>query len=212
MQAQWGTHMGRRLSLGVTVSVLLALGAVPTTAFAFPGESAYEMIGRHGPPSLPHSVQLPPKAMLQAGKTPSVLVVWFQTKYHPLSIPMEMEGRVVASFRFDSDTALNKLQKGEVYATWTDLRSDFENLFTTLSKEDFDHFLTALDKEWALTKLTHHQDPPYDLYEAVSKDRRLKAELSFRTPGVPSASATDPYYGGKFPDGNVWIRVERIKQ
>jgi hypothetical protein len=194
------------------VSLIGAVVGYTDTVAAFPGETALEMIARHGPPALPGSVQLPPKLLLQAGgKTPSVLVVWFQTKYHPLSLPMEMEGRVVASFRFDRETVLKRINQGESYATWNDLRSDFETLFTSLTTEQFQQFLTALDRGWTVTTITHHQEPPYDLYEAVSRDGKLKAEFSFRTAGVPSPSANDPYYGGKFPDGNVWIRVQRVK-
>jgi hypothetical protein len=201
----------RRVGWVLVACLMVALGGLPPTATAFPGETAMEMIERHGSPSLPASIQLPPHAVLQAGKSPSVLVVWFQAKYHPLSLPLEMEGRVVASFRFDREKVLKRIKQGETYATWVDLRSDFENLFTSLSTEEFRHFLTALHKGWTITKMTHHQEPPYDLYEAVSRDGKLKAEFSFRTPGAPSPSAKDPYYGGKFPDGNVWIRVERIE-
>jgi hypothetical protein len=63
-------------------------------------------------------------------------------------------------------------------------------------------------KDWTIVKKTPHSDPPYDLYQAVSRDGKLTAEFSFRTPGVPSPSASDPYYGGKFPDGNFWVRVQ----
>jgi len=201
----------RRVDWFLAACVIVALGSIPLKATAFPGETAMEMIMRHGPPSLPGSIQLPPKAVLQAGKSPSVLVVWFQAKYRPLSLPLEMEGRVVASFRFDRETVLRRIAQGESYARWNDLRSDFENLFTSLSTEEFQRFLAALKRGWTIEKTTHHQEPPYDLYEAVSRDGKLKAEFSFRTPGVPSPSAGDPYYGGKFPDGNVWIRVQRVK-
>jgi hypothetical protein len=94
---------------------------------------------------------------------------------------------------------------------WDDLRSDFENLFTSLTADQFQQFLMALDRGWIVTNMTHHQEPPYDLYEAESRDGKLKAEFSFRTPGVPSPSASDAYYGGKFPDGNFWVRVQHIK-
>jgi hypothetical protein len=168
-----------------------------------------EMIMKHGPPALPGSVELPSKASIQAGKSPSVLVVWFNTKYHPLALPLELEGRVVASFRFDRDSVLRRIKQGESHAMWDDLRSDFENLFTSLTTDQFQQFLSALDREWKVINMTHHQNPPYDLYEAVSRDGTLRAEFSFRTPGIPSPSATDPYYGGKFPDGNFWVRVQK---
>lgn len=193
------------------LGVIAVLGGIPPRAAAFPGESAMEMIAKHGAPSLPGSVELPSKAVLQAGKSPSVLVVWFNTKYHPLELPLELEGRVVASFRFDRDSVLRRIRQGETYAMWDDLRSDFENLFTALSTDQFQQFLVALNQGWTVTNLTHHQEPPYDLYEARSRDGKLRAEFSFRAPGVPSPSASDPYYGGKFPDGNFWIRVQRAK-
>lgn len=193
------------------VGLIAVLGGAPSKAAALPGESAMEMIAKHGAPSLPGSVVLPPKAILQAGKSPSVLVVWFNTKYHPLALPLELEGRVVASFRFDRDMALSRIKQGESYAMWDDLRSDFENLFTSLSTEEFQQFLLALNQGWTITNLTHYREPPYDLYEARSRDGKLRAEFSFRAPGVPSPSASDPYYGGKFPDGNFWIRVQRAK-
>lgn len=188
-----------------------ALGGLPSQAAAFPGETGMEMIAKHGPPALPGSVELPSKAGFQAGKSPSVLVVWFNTKYHPLALPLELEGRVVASFRFDRESVLRRIKQGESYAMWDDLRSDFENLFASLTAEQFQQFLTALDRGWKVTNITHHQNPPYDLYEAVSRDGKLKAEFSFRTPGVQSPSAADSYYGGKFPDGNFWVRVQKGK-
>lgn len=198
---------GRFLVLGLSA----VLGGIPSGAAAFPGDTAMEMILKHGAPSLPGSVELPPKAVLQAGKSPSVLVVWFNAKYHPLALPLELEGRVVASFRFDRESALRRIKQGESYAMWDDLRSDFENLFTSLTAEQFQQFLTALNQGWTVTTITHHQEPPYDLYEAASRDGRLKAEFSFRPPHIPSPSANDPYYGGKFPDGNFWVRVQRVK-
>ncbi len=201
----------QRVTCYLVLGVVAALGGLPSKAAAFPGDTGMEMIMKHGPPALPGSVELPPKAGLQAGKSPSVLVVWFQTKYHPLALPLEVEGRVVASFRFDRDSVLKRIKQGESYAMWDDLRSDFENFFTSLTTEQFQQFLAALDQGWRVTNMTHHQEPSYDLYEAVSRDGKLKAEFSFRTPGVPSPSATDPYYGGKFPDGNFWIRVQRGK-
>lgn len=199
--------VGRFLILGL----IAVLGGIPSGAAAFPGDTAMEMIAKHGAPSLPGSVELPTKAVMQAGKSPSVLVVWFHTKYHPLGLPLELEGRVVASFRFDRDSVLRRIKQGETYAMWDDLRSDFENLFTSITAEQFQQFVTALNQGWTVTTITHHQDPPYDLYEARSRDGKLRAEFSFRTPGVPSPSASDPYYGGKFPDGNFWIRVQRAK-
>src|SRR5437879_8571301 len=86
--------LGSRLGILVSVAVVLGLGS--TQAAAFPGETAQEMIARHGPPSLPTSIQPPPVALLRAGKPSSVLIVWFQTKYRPLSLLMETAGRVLA--------------------------------------------------------------------------------------------------------------------
>ena len=200
------------LAIGVTIAVGVAaiLGITLTQAAAFPGETAQEMINRYGQPSLPTSLQSPSAAALQSGKSNAVLVVWFQAKdYQPLSLPIKMEGRVVTSFRFDGAAVLRKIARGEQGAAWTDVRSDFENLFTSLSLSQFEEFLRLLKKDWMIVKKTPHSDPPYDLYEAVSRDGKLTAEFSFRTPGVPSPSANDPYYGGKFPDGNFWVRVQR---
>ncbi len=201
----------RAASWVLILGAIAVLGGIPSGAAAFPGESAMEMIVKHGAPSLPGSVELPTKAVMQAGKSPSVLVVWFHTKYHPLGLPLELEGRVVASFRFDRDSVLRRIKQGETYAMWDDLRSEFENLFASVTTEQFQQFVTAMNQGWTVTAIAHHQDPAYDLYEAVSRDGKLKAEFSFRTPGVPSPSASDPYYGGKFPDGNFWIRVQRAK-
>ena len=197
-------------NLAIVVGVAAALGIGSTQAAAFPGETAQEMIERYGQPSLPTALQTPSVTALRAGKPSSVLVVWFQAKeYQPLSLPMKMEGRVVASFRFDGPAVLRKIERGEQAGTWGDLRCDFENLFTTLSDAQFQEFLKLMEKNWLITKKTPHVDPPYTLFEATSRDGALKAEFSYRTPGVPSPSADDPYYGGKFPDGNVWIRVQR---
>jgi hypothetical protein len=196
--------------MAIAVSVATIIGITSTLAAAFPGETAQEMINRHGQPSLPTSLQSPSVAALQSGKSNSVLVVWFQAKeYQPLSLPIKMEGRVVTSFRFDGAAVLRKIARGEQGAAWTDVRSDFENLFTSLSLSQFEEFLRLLNKDWTIVKKTPHSVPPYDLYEAVSRDGKLTAEFSFRTPGVPSPSASDPYYGGKFPDGNFWVRVQR---
>lgn len=200
--------MNRVLGYGLVMITGTAVASVPPAA-AFPGETAQEMIARHGAPSLPDTIPLPSRALLQSGRPASVLVVWFHTAYRPLALPMEMEGRVIVSFRFDEPALLKRMERGESNFVWSDLRSDFESLFTSLSTEQFERFLTMLEKNWLITKTTHHAEPPYALYEAVSRDGTLKAEFSFRTPGVPSPSAKDPYYGGKFPDGNVWIRVQR---
>ena len=200
--AAWG------MAWAVVVATVVVLG--PGQAAAFPGETAQEMVKRHGQPSLPMSLQSPSLAALKSGKPSSVLVVWFQAKeYQPLSLPIKMEGRLVASFRFDGPAVLRKIEQGEQAVAWSDLRSDFENLFTSLSNAQFEQFLSLLKNNWAVTKKTSHVDPPYDLYEAASRDGKFKAEFSFRTPGIPSPSASDPYYGGKFPDGNFWVRVQR---
>ncbi|HEY3196648.1 MAG TPA: hypothetical protein VGJ57_01445 [Nitrospirales bacterium] len=205
-----GKRQSNDTLLMIAVGVAAVLGISVTQAAAFPGETAQEMINRHGQPSLPTSLQSPSVAALQSGKPNSVLVVWFQAKeYQPLSLPMKMEGRVVTSFRFDGATVLRKIARGEQGAAWADVRSDFENLFTSLSQSQFEEFLRLLKKDWTIVKKTPHSEPPYDLYEAVSRDGKLAAEFSFRTPGVPSPSASDPYYGGKFPDGNFWVRVQR---
>jgi hypothetical protein len=209
MNSSWSRNV-RASSLAIVFGAAAVWGLPIAPAAAFPGESAREMIAKHGPPVLPGTLPVLSKTAFQGGKTPSVLVVWFNTKYRPLSLPIEMEGRVVASFQFDRDATLTRIGQGKSQAVWDDLRSDFENLFTSLSTEQFHQFLTALKHDWTITKVTHRQTPPYDLYEAVSNDRRFKTEFSFRTPGVPSPAASDPYYGGKFPDGNVWIRVQRI--
>jgi hypothetical protein len=200
-------RFGWSVATVVGLAALLGIGVIP--AAAFPGETAQDMIARHGPPSLPASIEPPPVALLRAGKPSSVLIVWFQTKYRPLSLPMEMEGRVIASCRFDGPAVLRKIERGEHDIALSDLRSEFENLFTSLSEPQFKQFLGLLKKNWTITKKTPHADPPYDLYEAVSRDGKLKAEFSFRAPGIPSPSASDPYYGGKFPDGNFWVRVQR---
>ncbi len=199
--------LGPGLAMVLVLAAILGIGV--TQVAAFPGETAQEMIERHGPPALPAYLQSPSVVALQTGKPISVLVVWFQTKYRPLALPMEMEGRVVASFRFDGPAVLRKIERGESAGNWSDLRSDFENLFTSLSDTQFQKFLKLMKKNWSITKKTPHANPPYTLYEAISRDGKLKAEFSYRTPGVPSPSAKDPYYGGKFPDGNVWIRVQK---
>src|SRR3989449_4368936 len=98
---------------GILGGVAVALGMGSTRAAAFPGETAQDMIVRYGPPSLPTSIEPPPVALLRAGKPSSVLIVWFQTKYRPLSLPMEMEGRVIASCRFDGPAVLRKIERGE---------------------------------------------------------------------------------------------------
>src|SRR2546425_6375686 len=96
-----------RLNLAIVVGVAAVLGLVSTQAAAFPGETAQEMIERYGQPYLPAALQTPSVTALRAGKPSSVLVVWFQAKeYQPLSLPMKMEGRVVASFRFDGPAVL----------------------------------------------------------------------------------------------------------
>lgn len=210
MHSPQGIYHAVRRGVVIFAAVAAVLGIGSIQAAAFPGETAQEMIQRHGPPSLPAALESPSVTALQSGKPNAVLVAWFQATYRPLALPMEMDGRVVVSFRFDSPAVLRKIERGEPKATWTDLRSDFENLFTSLSESQFTEFLRLLKKDWSIVKKTPHTDPPYDLYEAVSRDGKLKAEFSFRTPGVPSPSASDPYYGGKFPDGNVWIRVQKI--
>src|SRR5256712_5032956 len=199
-----------RLNLAIVVGVAAVLGLGSTQAGGFPGETAQEMIERYGQPSLPAALQTPSVTALRAGKPSSVLVVWFQAKeYQPLSLPMKMEGRVVASFRFDGPAVLRKIERGEQAGTWGDLRCDFENLFTTLSDAQFQEFLKLIEKNWLITKKTPHVDPPYPLYEAISRDGTLKAEFSFRMPGVTSPSANYPYYGGTFPYGHHWIRGQR---
>jgi len=197
--------------VAIALAVAAVVGTSVTQAAAFPGETAQDLIKRHGAPSLPTSLQSPSAAALRAGKPLSVLVVWFQAKeYQPLSLPMKMEGRLVASFRFDGPGILRKIERGETGVAWSDLRSDFENLFTTLSESQLKEFLQLLQESWSITKKTPHVNPPYDLYEAVSRDGKLKAEFSFRPPGIPSPAASDPHYGGKFPDGNFWVRVQRV--
>lgn len=196
-------------SFGIILMGVAALEIGSSPAAAFPGETAEQMIERYGKPSLPTSLPSPNISALQTGKSNSVLVVWFQAKYRPLALPMEMEGRVVSSFRIDGTGVLRRIERGGSGIGWGDLRSDFENLFTSLSESQFAEFLKLVEKQWAITQRTPHADPPYDLYEAVSKDGKFKAEFSFRQPGISSPSATDPYYGGKFPDGNFWVRIQR---
>src|SRR2546427_5140266 len=160
--------MGRRRhvemlgsGLGILVGVAAVLGIVSTQAAAFPGETAQEMIERYGQPSLPTALQTPSVTALRAGKPSSVLVVWFQAKeYQPLSLPMKMEGRVVASFRFDGPAVLRKIERGEQAGTWGYLRCDFENLFTTLSDAQFQEFLKLIGKTWLTTRRPLNVDRP----------------------------------------------------
>jgi hypothetical protein len=208
MRTQNSESNGRKTGWILAIS-LAALATSPTAAAALPDESALEMIARQGPPSLPGFVELPSKAALQARKAPSVLVVWFRTKYQPLASPVEMEGRVVISFRFDRETALERIRQGDSYGTWTDLRSDVENFFTELTTEQFQHFLMSLNGAWRIIKMTHHPEGPYDLYVGESRDGKLKGEFSFRSRGTPSSPNTAR--DGKFPDENVWIRIHRVK-
>lgn len=196
-------------SLGIILMGVAVLVIYSIPAAAFPGETAQQMIERHGQPSLPTSLPSPTIAALRTGKPNSVLVVWFQAKYRPLALPVEMEGRVITLFRIDGTGVLRRIERGEPGVGWGDLRSDFENLFTSLSQSQFDEFLRLLKKDWTIVKKSPRSDPPYDLYEAASRDGKLTAEFSFRTPGISSPSATDPYYGGKFPDGNFWVRIQR---
>src|SRR5947209_18326521 len=157
--------LGRNLA--IVVGVAAVVGFVSTQAAAFPGETAQEMVNRYGQPSLPTALQTPSVAALRAGKPSSVLVVWFQAKeYQPLSLPMKMEGRVVASFRFDGPVVLRKIERGERAGTWSDLRCDFENLFTTLSDAQFQEFLKLMETKWLINKKKRHVGPPYNLAEA----------------------------------------------
>src|SRR2546427_9209830 len=105
------------------------------------GYTTQERTAGNGPIRRPSRSKPPPVALLRAGKPSSVLIVWFQTKYRPLSLPMEMEGRVIASCRFDGPAVLRKIERGEQDIALSDLRSDFENLFTTLSESQFKQFL-----------------------------------------------------------------------
>src|SRR5256885_10269266 len=136
--------MGRRRhvnmlgsGLGILVGLAVVLGLSSTQAAAFPGETAQDMIARHGPPSLPTSIEPPPVALLRAGKPSSVLIVWFQTKYHPLSLPIAMEGRVIASCRFDGPAGVGEIGGGGQKISFSELGGGFWELFTKSSGFQF---------------------------------------------------------------------------
>jgi hypothetical protein len=145
-------------------------------------------------------------------KTGPMMAVWLRTKYRPLSLPFEWDGKLVASFRLVELLGLKRLGLGEESVPWTALQTEFETFYTTLSAEQFEQFVGLVKKEWFITKTTLLHFPLYELYQAVSRDRTMKTEFSFLPPFFLFSSAEDRLQASRYPDGNVWIRLERMEE
>jgi hypothetical protein len=199
----------RRLAPPLIVAGLL--GVAEAQVWAFPGQTADELIRVLGPPA--NGYVAPPVPAIEAVRTGSAQlsrIYWPQATYDPLRSGAALKGIVVATFDYRGEGLVERLRKEPPDIGWKDLVSQSEVFLSFLPPQAFRQFLAGIQAEWKVTAKTHHgTGSGYDLYSLTSKDGRLVGEMSYADKGEVPPPA-DP--GGQQPPTfNFWTRIFEVR-
>ena len=189
------------------VLLIVMLFAVAEPGWAFPGQTAAELIQALGPSANGYVAPPAPSAeAVRAGSAQLSSVYWTPASYDPLRTGSALTGILVATFDYRGPDLITRLQKSPPEVEWADLVSRSEVFLSFLPPAGFKALLAALQATWVVQSRTHKgSGDGYDLYALVSKDGALAAELSYSEKGeVPPPP--DPT-GKRPPTLNFWSRV-----
>jgi hypothetical protein len=190
------------------VALMIVVGG---RAWAFPGQTAGELIRALGPPSNGYvSPPVPSVEAVRAGTAQFSRVYWSQAAYDPLRAGAVLPGILVTTFSYRGPDLITRLQKNPPEVGWKDLVSHSEVFLSFLPTAAFTALLAAIDTGWTVTSKTHlGAGAGYDLYSLVSKDGRLQGELSYAEKGEvplpPDPSGQTP------PTLNFWSRISSTR-
>lgn len=198
----------RRLVSLLTVGLL---GVGEAQVWAFPGQTAEEMIGVLGPATNGYvSPPVPTVESVRAGRAQLGSVYWSQATYDPLRSGASLRGILVATFDYRGMGLVERLQKDPPELGWKDLVSQSEVFLSLVSPQAFQQLLAGMKAGWKITSKTHQgTGVGYDLYSLTSTDGRFYGEMSYSAKGeVPLPP--DPG-GQKPPTLNFWTRISPVR-
>ena len=186
------------------------LGVVEPPVWAFPGQTADELIGVLGPAANGYvSPPVPTVESVRAGRAQLGSVYWSQATYDPLRSGASLRGILVTTFVYRGTGLVGRLEKDPPELGWKDLVSQSEVFLSLVSPQAFRQFLAGIEAGWKVTSKTHQgTGVGYDLYSLTSTDGRLHGEMSYSARGeVPLPP--DPG-GQKPPTLNFWTRISPV--
>ena len=189
------------------VLLIVMLLAIAEPGWAFPGQTAADLIQALGPSANGYAAPpAPSAAAVRAGSAQLSSIYWPQAAYDPLRTGSTLTGILVATFDYRGTDLIARLQKSPPEVGWADLVSRSEVFLSFVPPAGFKALLAALQTTWVVKSTTHQgEGDGYHLYALVSRDGSLAAELSYSEKGeVPPPP--DPT-GKKPPTLNFWSRV-----
>jgi hypothetical protein len=187
------------------------LSGVAQPAWAFPGQTAQELIQGLGPPANGYvSPPVPEIEAVRSGSAQLSSIYWSQAAYDPLRSGAALKGILVATFDYRGVGLAERLQKDPPDIGWKDLLSRSEVFLSFVPPQSFQRFLDGIRSGWKVTTKVHHgTGAGYDLYSLTSRDGLLAGEMSFADKGEvappPDASGQRP------PTLNFWTRISPVR-
>lgn len=183
------------------------LSVLAQQAWGFPGQTAEELIRALGPSANGYaSPPVPSVEAVRSGTAQLSRIYWPRASYDPFRSGIELQGILVATFDYRGTGLVERLRKDPSKIDWRDLVSDSEVFLSFLSPKAFEGVLAAIDKGWTVTSKSH-QGPGagYDLYVLISRDGRLRGEMSYSDKGEPPPAPAQT--GQTAPILNFWSRI-----
>ncbi len=187
------------------------LGVAEAQVWAFPGQTAEEMIQALGPAANGYvSPPVPGIEAVRAGRAQLGSVYWSQATYDPLRTGASLRGILVATFDYRGTGLVERVEKDPPELGWKDLTSQSEVFLSFVSPQAFRQFLSGLEGGWKISSKSHQgTGVGYDLYSLTSTDGRFYGEMSYSAKGeVPLPP--DPG-GQKPPTLNFWTRIAPVR-
>lgn len=187
------------------------LGIPGSNGWAFPGQTADELIGVLGPAT--NGFVSPPVPAIEAvrtGRAQLSSIYWSQATYDPLRSGAVLRGILVTTFDYRGTGLVERLRKDPPELGWKDLVSQSEVFLSFVSPQAFQQLLAGIEVGWEITSKTHQgAGVGYDLYSLTSTDGRFYGEISYSAKGeVPLPP--DPG-GQKPPTLNFWTRIAPVR-
>lgn len=195
---------------GMRIIVITGVLSITAQAGAFPGQTAEELMQALGPSANGYvSPPVPTAESVRTGRAELSRIYWPQATYDPFRAGMALQGIVVATFDYRGNGLVERVRKTPPDVRWNDLVSRDEVFLSFLSPPAFQRLLAGIDPGWKITSRTHRgSGPGYDLYTLVSRDGRLRGEMSYTAKGdVPPPP--DPT-GQQPPTLNFWTRISAV--